>query len=236
MLRPFSAKGPGISIALSAQDARTIPQPLLDSILAQERLPDEFVICVDELGPMGREKLQNFQDRAGFPVHIHRNGNKLGQAGSTLKALSLCKREVIVGADCWDLWLPDKLQTIEQAFLESPKTALILFNATLADGAGESLGGTVWEEALFDRQARYRFARDPLAAVLKHHICRVPCMAFRADHLRWILPVPLGWNVRVGLGSCFAPCSPLPSWPDHCLFAVWTVAPSPCVSVNPSPK
>ncbi len=208
-LKAKSGKSLGISVVISSVEARSIPECLLNSILDQSRSPLEVVICVDHLGPVGQARLLDLKNKARFPVHIHRNGTKLGASGSTLKAMGLCKGDIIVCCDRWDLWLPEKLAAIERAFLENPNTGLVLFNASLVDRDLEPLGPTIWDEAHFDRQALFRFTRDPLGSILKHHICRSPCMAFRATHLRWIFPIPMGWTHHGWIGLMLCAMTPV---------------------------
>ena len=180
-----------ISIAMCTfNGARYLPAQLR-SIALQNRQPDELVICDDGSSDATAKIAATFARSAPFEVRIVRNANNLGSTKNFEQAISLGHGDVIALADQDDIWYPDKLQTIENAFLFSPPTVAVFSDADLAGPNSLVQHGRLWDSFLFRAQERQRFAAgDAICVLIKHPVVTGATMAFRADLRHLLLPIP----------------------------------------------
>ncbi len=88
-----------ISIAMCTYNgARFLPEQLA-SFAAQERLPDELVVCDDGSTDATMEILQDFAATALFEVRVERNPQNLGFVRNFEKTLSLCTGDIVFLSD-----------------------------------------------------------------------------------------------------------------------------------------
>ena len=85
----------------------------LQSLSKQTRLPAELVICDDTSSDATVDIIKRFSETAPFPVKLVVNEERLGWRGNFLKAASLCVSEYIAYCDQDDIWLPEKLATVQ---------------------------------------------------------------------------------------------------------------------------
>ncbi|HIE59179.1 MAG TPA: glycosyltransferase, partial [Hydrogenothermaceae bacterium] len=88
-----------ISIALATYNGDTYLQDQLNSYIAQERLPDEMVVCDDVSKDETVAILEAFQKVAPFEVQIIKNETNLGYTKNFEKALSLCSGDIVFFSD-----------------------------------------------------------------------------------------------------------------------------------------
>ncbi|MBA4350581.1 MAG: glycosyltransferase family 2 protein [Rhodobacter sp.] len=166
-----------LSIAMATYNgARFLPQQL-DSFTAQDRRPDELVVCDDGSSDATMDILQAFAATAPFAVRIERNATNLGFVRNFEKALSLCSGDVIFLSDQDDVWLPAKLARVEAEFLEDPGLKATINDMIITDGdlnhSGVTQLGTIRATGFGER----RFIAG----------C---CAAIRRDMLETLLPFP----------------------------------------------
>jgi hypothetical protein len=104
-----------ISIAMATYNGAQYIGQQLESLAAQIVMPYELVVTDDgstddTLGIVGR-----FAQRAPFPVHVHRNKERLNFADNFLRAASLCKGDWIAFCDQDDVWQKDKLHCVTRS-------------------------------------------------------------------------------------------------------------------------
>lgn len=108
----------------------------LDSIAAQNRLPDELVVCDDGSFDRTVQVLREFSRTAPFSVRIYQNPVRLGYANNFLRAASRCTGDWIAFCDQDDIWLPNKLSKIECYFdIPDHDVTLIVHSALVVDQA-----------------------------------------------------------------------------------------------------
>lgn len=166
-----------LSIAMATYNgARFLPQQL-DSFAAQDRLPDELVVCDDGSSDGTMDILHAFAATAPFAVRIERNATNLGFVRNFEKALSLCSGDVIFLSDQDDVWLPAKLARIEAEFLADPAIKATINDMVITDGdlnhSGVTQLGTIRATGFGER----RFIAG----------C---CGAIRRDMLQTLFPFP----------------------------------------------
>jgi glycosyltransferase involved in cell wall biosynthesis len=171
-------KRPGLklSIAMATYNGARYLQEQLDSIAAQQRLPDELVVCDDASTDETVEILERFAERAPFPVHVHRNERNLGYVANFGKALSLASGDLVFLADQDDVWFPQKLAVFEARAQAEPSKQAIICDALLCDA---DLNPGVLKSSNLLRQG-LRPEQNVGGA----------CTAIRRDFLKLTLPMP----------------------------------------------
>ena len=125
-----TALTPRISIAMATYNgAKYLPEQL-DSLAAQTRTPYELIVTDDGSTDETLGILDAFAQRAPFPVHVHRNEQRLGYRDNFLKAAHLCSGDLIAFCDQDDVWLADKLRVVAPEF-DDLETLLVVHDATL---------------------------------------------------------------------------------------------------------
>lgn len=131
-----------IAIAMATYNGARYLQEQLDSYLEQTRQPDELVVCDDRSSDATLTILEKFRDNAPFSVHIVRNEKNLGFLKNFEKALSLCSGDLICLSDQDDVWLPNKLETVECLFAENRQAMVLINDLEICDGDLSSSGTT----------------------------------------------------------------------------------------------
>src|SRR4051794_13032642 len=113
------------SIAMTTFNGERYLREQLDSLSAQDRLPDELVVCDDGSSDGTLEMVRAFAASSPFEVRLVENDERLGVTGNLEKAISLCDGELIALCDQDDVWRSDKLQRLEQMFIAKPRLGLV---------------------------------------------------------------------------------------------------------------
>jgi glycosyltransferase involved in cell wall biosynthesis len=121
-----------ISIAMTTYNGAAYLPAQLESLAVQKLLPAELVVGDDGSIDETLEILEAFAKTAPFPVHIHRNPNRLGYRANFMNVVKLCKSPLISFCDHDDVWLPDNLARVAERF-EDPETLLVFHNALMVD-------------------------------------------------------------------------------------------------------
>ena len=124
-----------ISIAMATYNGEKYLQEQLDSFISQIRQPDELVVCDDCSTDNTMDILKNFQEKASFAVHVHRNDKNLGFIKNFEQALTFCTGGIIFLSDQDDIWFEDKLSSVEEAFNNNPATMVIINDCFVSDEA-----------------------------------------------------------------------------------------------------
>jgi glycosyltransferase involved in cell wall biosynthesis len=131
-----------ISVAMATHDAEPFLRPLLESLAAQSRLPDELVVCDDASSDGGPQVAEEFAASAPFPVRVHRCERWRGHVAAFLDAARRCTGDAIAFCDADDVWRPDKLAVCGEA-LERTGAILALHTTAVVD-AGLADQGRRW--------------------------------------------------------------------------------------------
>ena len=150
----------------------------LESLARQTRLPDELVVTDDCSTDETLELLLAFARTAPFPVRVHQNHDNLGFTRNFEAALSLCTGDIIFLSDQDDVWLPEKISTVEGQFEQDPSVQVIVNDALLVDAHLHSSGNTQRQNILRAGQSLKSFFTG----------C---CSAHRRSWHELALPIPL---------------------------------------------
>ncbi len=185
---------PEISVAMCTFNGAAYLAEQLDSIAAQDRPPDELVVCDDASSDTTPSILREFAARAPFSVRLEFNRQNLGSTQNFAKAVSLCRAPVIFLADQDDVWKPQKVGRLAEAISADPGIGLAFSDARLVDAQGRPSGHTLWESLPFEPADQARFnAAGALDLLLRRNVVTGATMAFRSDFREMLLPVPSGW-------------------------------------------
>lgn len=180
-----------ISVAMCSYNGGRYIEAQLESIAAQERAPDDLVICDDCSSDDTLQIIEGFRRRAAFPVRVVVNHKNLGTSKNFEQAIGLCDGDIILLADQDDVWLPQKLGRIEAAFECNQETGLVLTNAEVVDENLTPLGYDLWRfVGLTKDERRLIEGGRGYSIVLLRAITYGVTMAFHARYKNLILPLP----------------------------------------------
>jgi glycosyltransferase involved in cell wall biosynthesis len=163
----------------------------LNSIGAQEKLPDELVVCDDGSSDGSAEIIRDFARRAAFPTRFVINDKNLGSTKNFEQAISLCQGAIVVLADQDDVWYRHKLARIEKTFLQSSATVAAFSDADLIDQDSRLLGLQLWSTFSFDLRKQRQFADGhALNVLVRHPVVTGATMAFRRNLFDLVSPIP----------------------------------------------
>jgi glycosyltransferase involved in cell wall biosynthesis len=179
------------SVALCTYNGARFLGEQLATYVAQDRRPDELVVCDDGSTDETLAILQRFSATSPFEVRIEVNTEKLGVVGNFARAIGLCTGDYIALSDQDDVWMPQKLQRIGEVFDANPGVGMCFTDAVAIDAAGNSLGYTLWDAVRFTHGERKAARRGRLLDVLlRHYVVTGATLAFRAIYRDVILPIP----------------------------------------------
>jgi glycosyltransferase involved in cell wall biosynthesis len=183
-----------ISVAMCTYNGDRFLRDQLDSIAGQERLPDELVVRDDSSSDGTVEILRAFASSSRFPVRCMINERNIGSTKNFENAIASCSGNIIVLADQDDIWHPAKLARVENIFSSSPRIGAVFSDAEVVDENMKDLGYRLWEAAGFDSRMQRRFLKgNAIEILLKNNVATGATMAFRADYIKLLLPIPTGW-------------------------------------------
>jgi len=159
----------GLSVALCTYNGERWLPELLDSLAAQELIPDELVISDDASTDGSVGVAHEFAATAPFEVRIGVNPTRVGSTANFALALERCRGHFIALADQDDIWYPTKLRRLQRELAGDPTVTLVFSDADLIDERGGPLGERLWQTRLVDHTLRHHavvsgkmFAQRPL--------------------------------------------------------------------------
>ena len=183
-----------ISVAMTTYNGARYLREQLDSIFAQNRLPDEVVVCDDASTDTTRELLREYSARAPFPLRIVLNGKQLGSTKNFEQAIRLCSGDVIALSDQDDVWCPRKLELFERWFEQNAEVGLVFTNGDLIDQDGSYMRGDLWTKFRFNPKLRNLLNSRSKAydLLLSRFFVTGATIAFRSKFRSLCLPIPDG--------------------------------------------
>lgn len=183
-----------ICIAMCTYNGAAFLREQLESIAEQSRLPDRMVVADDCSRDDTLRILRDFARTASFPVEIVANESNLGYVKNFEKAIGLSTGEIIVLSDQDDVWMPEKLATIEAFFTKHPHADAVFSDAALVDSEGRLFPHSLWESIEFDARER-RLVESGAACdvLLRRNVVTGATMAFRSSFKQRVLPIPVEW-------------------------------------------
>lgn len=182
-----------ISVAMCTYNGGRYLREQLESIANQTRLPSELVVCDDHSSDDTIAILKQFQTGAPFPVMVFQNALRLGSTRNFDQAIGLCRGEFIALSDQDDRWLPEKLERLSGALIESPFLGGVFSDANLIEGQGQGTGMRLFASHKFTAAKQKKFVACPTSTLLRHDTVTGATMMFRASLRRYCSPIPSSW-------------------------------------------
>ena len=106
-----------VSVVMATYNGERYLQEQLDSIFQQTQLPSEIVIIDDCSKDSTWEILEYYAENTlDVNVRLYRNEQNIGANSTFAKALKKAKGDLIFIADQDDVWLPEKINTMAEAW------------------------------------------------------------------------------------------------------------------------
>jgi glycosyltransferase involved in cell wall biosynthesis len=212
-----------ISVALCTYNGARFLEAQLQSVAAQDRRPDELVICDDGSTDETEAIVGRFAAVCPFEVRWRKNRQNLGATGNFAQAVALCRGDLIALSDQDDVWLPDKLDRLERAFVANPDVGFVFSDALLIDEEDRLLPHGLWEAIAFERGLWPEVnGRRAVEVLVRRNVVTGAGMAFRAAHRDMLLPIPRSWVhdgwfalLIAAVAPCLAIAEPLLKYRQH---------------------
>lgn len=173
-----------VSVCMAAYNGEQFIAEQLRSILDQIAIDDEVVLVDDASTDATCRIIENLNDSR---IRLTARKSNSGVLLAFEQAIQQAKGEILFLADQDDLWMPDKVATLLDAFRSNPEVDIVVSDASLINRDGALIGPSYYA-------VRGRFQAGILANILR---CKyLGCtMAFRAHIRTRILPFPKGADV-----------------------------------------
>ena len=182
-----------VSIAMCTYNGSLFLSEQLASLMAQERLPDELVVCDDCSSDNTVDILREFAEDAPFPVLIHENKIRLKSTKNFEQAIALCQGDLILLCDQDDIWDTQKVSLTEQCFKKNERVSLVFSDAEVVGEDGSPLGYTLWESLRLDQDLQARIKTSEAFEILNFRpLVTGSTMGFRKEFRDLVLPIPGG--------------------------------------------
>ena len=168
-----------ISVCMATYNGEQYIEEQLDSIISCLNREDELVISDDGSKDGTIQIIEKYKER--FPNIKFLKGPQLGVIKNFENAITHAKGDIIFLSDQDDIWERNKVEVVRKAFLYNPNTKVILHNALIVNGKGETTGLT-----FFDFR---KSARGLLRNLYKNSYIGC-CMAFLSPFREAFLPFP----------------------------------------------
>lgn len=181
-----------LSVAICTYNGSKFLFEQLQSIAKQTRQPDELVVCDDRSTDSSVEIVRKFASSVPFPVRVFVNSENLGSTRNFEQVIRLCEGEIIALADQDDVWLPEKLERMEQIFTNSPNVGLAFSDAAIVDASLKATGERMWSLLNFNEKEQGAIRNgQALHVLLPGWFVTGATAAFRARFRELLLPIPL---------------------------------------------
>lgn len=211
-----------IAVVLCTRNGSAFIGEQLRSILFQQRLPDELILCDDasddDTVAIAREALR----AAPIRVQVLENEETLGVAANFESALRRTTAEIVALCDQDDCWRPAKLDRLAAAMADT-RVVAAFSDGALVDDNGSPLPRTLWRAHGVGRRASRRLiGGQVLDQLLRWNVVTGATLAMRQSVLEVALPIPERtlhdeWLalIAAGLGPVVAIPDPLIDYRVH---------------------
>lgn len=179
-----------ISIALCTYNGEAFLREQLGSISGQTLLPDEVIVCDDNSSDRTCEMIKDFAASAPFRVSLFQNSDNLGSTKNFEKVISLCSGDIIFLCDQDDVWMPEKIETIEAQFKNNPEVGLIFSDAELVGEDLLPLNKNLWDYTFPKRIRRKARTGQFYKVLLARNVVTGATAAFRSTFVPGFVPIP----------------------------------------------
>jgi len=168
-----------ISVCMASYNSAHYIKEQVASILRQLRDEDELVIVDDASSDQTREEVASFNDRrVRMFVHLKNQGI----ADTFEEAIRRATGDILFLSDADDIWAPNKVQRVLQAFEAHPEAKIVTTGIRIIDQHGRTLvAHEDWKQKAFTSALLPNILRNRFQG---------SAMAFRASLRELVLPFP----------------------------------------------
>jgi glycosyltransferase involved in cell wall biosynthesis len=211
-----------ISVALCTFNGQAYLARQLRSLAEQRRRPDELVIFDDGSTDQTVEIIRQFAASAPFEVRWQVNAAHLGVSRNFQSAIAAASGTVIACCDQDDVWYPEKLAVIEDAFTRLGAD-LVFSDADVVDENLAPVAVRLWRTIGFLSGQQSAAEAGRLWSVLvRFNVVTGAAMAFASRWRELLLPIPDAWlhdgwiaTALSIVGRCHAVSRPLMAYRCH---------------------
>lgn len=167
-----------ISVVMAVYNGSKFLTAQLQSLVDQNRLPDELIICDDGSTDASYDILSEFTKNAPITTRLFQNDRNLGFSKNFEKCLGFASGDLVFFCDQDDVWLPTKIDVLVQRFNERPDLMLVIHDGQLVDH------DLTWHGAYKLSQVEALYSQDKFVSG--------SLSAARKDLIRLALPIPEG--------------------------------------------
>ncbi len=183
-----------LSVAMCTYNGARYLEEQLQSLAAQQRLPDELVACDDGSTDETVALLERFSATAPFPVRIVRNPENLGFRRNFAQALDLCTGDLIALCDQDDVWYPPKLRVLEELLARHPAAEGVFSDGDILDAQSQSVERTLWQSFRFFPASQRRFqAGRAIDELLRRNMVTGMAFMIRSSARHLLRNMPASW-------------------------------------------
>lgn len=136
-----------ITVVMATRNGRRFLGEQIDSVHAQTRLPDEWIVIDDASDDGTDEILGDLHRTSPVPVHVVPNRTRLGVVRAFERATFQATGDVIVWCDQDDVWYPHKVATVLACFQADDGVHLVAHDADYCDARLVPTGETIVQRA-----------------------------------------------------------------------------------------
>ena len=177
-----------VSVAMCTYNGVRFVGEQLRSIAAQTRTVDEIIVCDDGStdGTVATVEAEG--------ISVVRNERRLGVTKNFERAIGLCTGDVIFLCDQDDVWHREKVAVLMDGLAghgRDARATLAFSNAAVVHADLSPAGYRLWDSAWFDAAEQARVRRgDAVPVLLRHAVAAGATLAFRAEYVPLVLPIP----------------------------------------------
>jgi glycosyltransferase involved in cell wall biosynthesis len=166
-----------ISVALAAYKGEKYIYEQIKSILPQLAPGDEIIVSDDRPGGITELIVKKIASEDSRVIWVE--GKNKGSTANLVNAIRHSKGDKLLFCDCKDVWLPDKVKRVTEAFDKGAD--LVVHNTYITDG-----NLTITDYSFFDK---YRVSKNPALNIYRNSFL-ISCMAIDRKLLKRIMPIP----------------------------------------------
>lgn len=175
-----------VSVVLCCYNGSEFVEAQVESVLNQSQPPDELMICDDASTDGTLDLIRRIAKQWSGTIRFIQNKRTVGFVKNFEKGITQASGDIVFLSDQDDVWLPSRLEKINEVFLKLPEHGMVFSDATVVNNRLRPLGYT-----LYSRHVKPDL-RD--GRVLSSFIRKIDIngctIAFRTKFRKYFLPFP----------------------------------------------
>jgi glycosyltransferase involved in cell wall biosynthesis len=186
---------PKTSVIVCSYNGQSYLREQLNSLLNQDKLPDEIIIIDDCSKDNSWDLICDFKNsNTHIIIRTFRNDNNIGFVNNFSQAIKLATNEIVFFCDQDDVWSDKKISTVFQHFITDPLLTCFHTNAEIVNENLQSSGKDLFSTLKVDKREMNAMKTNRYFEVLlRRNVVTGATMAVRRDMLVKSLPIPPDW-------------------------------------------